>query len=438
MAIGNPYYVEPLGGLDVGAKLTQVLEGGRQVQRRKEWEDTAAGIIQSGDPNAISQLMIKYPEMTDTIQKAIGLSPSSMSNLTGISKQILTTGDITPDILIAQAESAKQKGENPAIPLKMLKQYSEGDFEGLKKTAELQLAFADPKAHDAYAKAVGKAEEKQNRTEIEGYADLLNQASIEETGKPLSPREKASAMLSYKRAQASETYANRAAQRVADQETAQNIAYNGELGKQLAVIESAADLRSAKGEISPEEKRAGGKSGVTGKLAKMAQYYTSLDSMGGIVNVENSTVENIIASSKSSGLGQAFGRIVGSDAQSFRDAINNMKPLLLNDVRQSTDMGARGLDSEKELAFYLQAATDEKRSLQANMAAIIAFDEAYGSGEVADKLRESNNISGVLIDAIKSQGEAILQGRTSSESGGNQQPINNEEQYENNDPLGIR
>jgi hypothetical protein len=41
-------------------------------------------------------------------------------------------------------------------------------------------------------------------------------------------------------------------------------------------------------------------------------------------------------------------------------------------------MGARGLDSNKELEFYIQAATDPARDIQANRAALQVLENAYG------------------------------------------------------------
>jgi hypothetical protein len=60
---------------------------------------------------------------------------------------------------------------------------------------------------------------------------------------------------------------------------------------------------------------------------------------------------------------------------------------MLNEIRQASEMGARGLDSEKELEFYLAATTDEKTELHSNLAAAIVLDEAYGDGQVKDLIR---------------------------------------------------
>jgi hypothetical protein len=147
---------------------------------------------------------------------------------------------------------------------------------------------------------------------------------------------------------------------------------------------------------------------MSGNLANMAEHYMQLDSMGSMLNVDNTTFENITAAASASSIGQQWGRITGSDAQSIRSSINKLKPLLIQDIRQSTDMGARGLDSEKELEFYLQAATDEKTDIQSNIAAIVVLDEAFGEGKVSEKLRALTDES--LIMRIADDGRAILSG----------------------------
>jgi DNA-binding phage protein len=133
-----------------------------------------------------------------------------------------------------------------------------------------------------------------------------------------------------------------------------------------------------------------------------------------MLNVDNSTLDNIMAASRSSAVGQMFGRITGSNEQSIRSSIKKLKPLIVQDIRRATDMGARGLDSEKELEFYLQAATDEKTDIQSNIAAIVVLDEAYGTGKVAEKLRSLTNQS--LIKRISDEGALILNGGGKAES----------------------
>jgi len=37
--MASPYYVAPLGGLDVGEKMTAILEGGKQKYKEQQWEE---------------------------------------------------------------------------------------------------------------------------------------------------------------------------------------------------------------------------------------------------------------------------------------------------------------------------------------------------------------------------------------------------------------
>lgn len=117
---------------------------------------------------------------------------------------------------------------------------------------------------------------------------------------------------------------------------------------------------------------------VSGNLKDLRSYYEDLDKMKGIANTTRGGFDNLRASAKSSGVGQAVGQAFGTKEQSIRNSIKMMQPLLIQDIRKASEMGARGLDSEKELAFYLKAATDPSIDLQANLQAIDVLDRAYG------------------------------------------------------------
>lgn len=253
-------------------------------------------------------------------------------------------------------------------------------------------------------------------TDIDDFVRRADEESIRTTGKGLTPGKKNQAALKFKRAQSEEVEVNRFASRFADSATAERIARNKERGKALAVIETAGGILKAKGIQTPIQKIGIAKKRMGANLAKLSNHFLNLDSMGAITNVDKGTMENIFAATRASTVGQSFGRITGSNAQSVRKSINNIKPLLLQDIRQSTDMGARGLDSEKELAFYLQAATDEKADIQSNIAAIVVLDEAFGDGAVAEQLRDLTDES--LIKRIATEGDKILAGGSRQAPGG--------------------
>jgi len=119
---------------------------------------------------------------------------------------------------------------------------------------------------------------------------------------------------------------------------------------------------------------------VSANLGALDEYYDDLSKLGASVDVKKGGLSNISARIRASGVGQVLGGAIGSEEQSYRNKINQMRPLLLQEIRQASQMGARGLDSNKELEFYLQAATDPARDIQSNKAAIAVLEKAYGLG----------------------------------------------------------
>jgi hypothetical protein len=129
-------------------------------------------------------------------------------------------------------------------------------------------------------------------------------------------------------------------------------------------------------------KRKKAQSDLTGTLKTILAAYLKLDEKGGLVNPDKSAIENLFSRISSSDIGQAYGRAVGTEIQSIRARISNAQPLLINAIRQASEMGARGLDSEKELEFYLRAATTPRGDLMSNLVAIEVLDRVYGLGSI--------------------------------------------------------
>ncbi len=150
-----------------------------------------------------------------------------------------------------------------------------------------------------------------------------------------------------------------------------------------AIAQQGLDLRKQM-QQQKEDVKANAKQQVNGILSDMKDNYEQLSNMGAIVDTSKSAVENVKARASASGAGQTIGKIFGTQAQSIRNQINQQKPLLIHAIRQASQMGARGLDSEKELQFYLQAATDERLDLQTNMNALRVLDKAYGLGQISN------------------------------------------------------
>ena len=130
--------------------------------------------------------------------------------------------------------------------------------------------------------------------------------------------------------------------------------------------------------VSKAEETLKAKTTLTKSLVRMKSLYEDLRKEGGIVDTDNVGLGNAWAWSKSTGLGQGVQNAIGTKEQSIRNEIKAIKPNLINAVRKASGMGAKGMDSEKELEFFLQTVTDEKKDFQSNIAAIAGLDRALG------------------------------------------------------------
>lgn len=129
--------------------------------------------------------------------------------------------------------------------------------------------------------------------------------------------------------------------------------------------------------------------GVTETLRGMANTLNDLYEMGAAVSSSQDVGKNIVNRLRASDIGQALEGAAGTEAQALRQRFRNAIPVFINDMRQATEMSAKGMDSEKELEFYLQSAGSEKTDVITSMAALFAAGERFGSGG-ADVLADLN------------------------------------------------
>lgn len=166
----------------------------------------------------------------------------------------------------------------------------------------------------------------------------------------------------------------------------------GVLGPEIPKnVERAAEATArgtakGKGEISAIEQRDTGRQRLSGTLEQLVSSYLKLDEMGAVVNPDRGAGANLIARAKSSGVGQFIGGATGSEDQSIRKRIINLRPIMIQQIRQATGMSARGMDSNRELSFYLQAATDpEAGDIYSNLVAIQVLDDTFGLGGILER-----------------------------------------------------
>jgi hypothetical protein len=121
-----------------------------------------------------------------------------------------------------------------------------------------------------------------------------------------------------------------------------------------------------------------GRKNVSGMVTNLYDMYDQLDKGGGITNPQDSALHNVGAWLSSSGVGQIAGQAVGSKNQSLRNNIEQTRPLLLSAIKNATGMSAQQMNSNAELKFYLNAATDPKLDVKANREALQRLDQMYG------------------------------------------------------------
>jgi hypothetical protein len=99
-------------------------------------------------------------------------------------------------------------------------------------------------------------------------------------------------------------------------------------------------------------------------LDDLRASYDTLDKSAAIPSTQRGTLSNLAASAQASGIGQALGRMGGTEEQSARDTINSSRMMLLNSIKQATGMSAQQLNSNVELTSWLKAVSDPTQSIE--------------------------------------------------------------------------
>jgi hypothetical protein len=123
-----------------------------------------------------------------------------------------------------------------------------------------------------------------------------------------------------------------------------------------------------------------GKERVSRVISDLRQQFDALHQAKGITDPSNNPIRNVAAGVQSSPTGQALGRRLGTQNQSHRNTVNQLRPQLLQAIMKATGMSARQLDSNAELKLYLSTATDTELDYSANIRALELLEELYGLG----------------------------------------------------------
>jgi hypothetical protein len=110
----------------------------------------------------------------------------------------------------------------------------------------------------------------------------------------------------------------------------------------------------------------------------IAEKYTELNKLGGVPSTSQGPMANIQA--YSAAVVPQVGRALGTKEQSLRDSIGQIRPLLMQAIKDATGMSAQQMNSNVELQLYLNSATSPDIALEANIAALNNLSNLYGLG----------------------------------------------------------
>jgi len=133
-------------------------------------------------------------------------------------------------------------------------------------------------------------------------------------------------------------------------------------------------------EMRKKEEKVEGKRLVSETLSKLREDYEAYEKIGADIDPSRNFASNIVNRVASSSIGQAAGGAIGSQEQTIRDQINAKRAMLMAALKQATGMGATQLNSDRELQFYLNMATDPSRGRAANKEALDHLEKTYGLG----------------------------------------------------------
>lgn len=125
------------------------------------------------------------------------------------------------------------------------------------------------------------------------------------------------------------------------------------------------------------EKEVKGRARLGQTLIGVGKNYKALDDMGAITNIHRTPGQNIGAAAQSSEAGQVGGKILGTEAQSVRNRINAQRASIIAAIKDIAHMGATQMNSNVELQFYLNMATNPDADYHSNLAALDILDKQY-------------------------------------------------------------
>jgi hypothetical protein len=120
--------------------------------------------------------------------------------------------------------------------------------------------------------------------------------------------------------------------------------------------------------------------------------------------------ENVLGAFKQAA--PSLAKILGdTDTQYYQQSVSKLgtqAPILLNFIRKATEQGARSLDSNKELDFYVQAVGNAQRDPYVALFALSQLDAYYGAESLGQENTIKKAIGDNLYNRVRNQSSVTL------------------------------
>jgi hypothetical protein len=160
---------------------------------------------------------------------------------------------------------------------------------------------------------------------------------------------------------------------------------NADLDRQLkqlqidAASKKLTELTPAQQKVeAAKEAKKEGQQQFKDAVSDMEGLFTKLDKSGGIPSTKRGMLDNTMAAIGASGVGQATGRVVGTENQAVRDEINSSRLQLLNAIKSATGMSAQQMNSNVELQTWLNSLGSPGMTVEANKNILDNIKKRFG------------------------------------------------------------
>lgn len=156
---GNPFYVQPLGGMgpEIGRTLQgigQTMQANREAEaarmREEEAQKAAMDALRSGDPSKMAEVSIKFPGISENLERAFGYSSEATRPIVEQTySSVLANPERAIEYLQQGIAGVEAKGGNPQNMRRDLQAFMSDPASALK-AVEMGVAGMAPKVYEAY------------------------------------------------------------------------------------------------------------------------------------------------------------------------------------------------------------------------------------------------------------------------------------------------